>query len=360
MKPRILFYGYFGMGNVGDEAICEVLLQESRHQPKKCDVVIASNNPQRSVKLHGVNACSNRLLSASFMRNFLKTRTLIFAGGGRYGSKTLRLMSLLTVLAKLLGKRVEYRAVGLYPYNWCGTITLYPKKYSGVLTKFMLKVALACTDYVSVRDEYSKRYIEGDIIGRRALIEFDPALRLIPNVYSAKNILKRLGLDVKDTIIGLNIRFLRDNVFIKTLHAIIKALDAYLSLNNHVKVLFIPFGYGSTPDRFFDDDISIGYLIRRYLSNNACSNFYILNSELKPSTILGLFKFLKVAIGFRYHAIMFAHICRVPVLGIAYDTKIIEFAKLMRKLNYGIRGLIVEPSRVSSRLILNFLRAYVR
>jgi polysaccharide pyruvyl transferase WcaK-like protein len=88
------------------------------------------------------------------------------------------------------------------------------------------------------------------------------------------------------------------------------------------------------------------------------SRFYVIKQELKPSVILGLFNYLKAAICVRYHAIMFAHKCRVPVLGIAYDTKVLEYAKLMSRLGRSIPGMIVKPYEVSSRLVTSFLRTY--
>lgn len=36
----------------------------------------------------------------------------------------------------------------------------------------------------------------------------------------------------------------------------------YLRIKDHVKSLFILFGYGSKPGRLFDDDVSVGYMVR--------------------------------------------------------------------------------------------------
>jgi len=357
MKSIAMVHGYFGMGNVGDEAILSALINEYRHIG--FEHMVLSADPRRTQRLHHVYACREKLFSPSFWREFARCSTIVFAGGGRYGAKTFRRMALLAVLAKLLGKDVEYRAVGFYPYHWIGAITLHTKEPIDPLTRYLLRLALGLADRVTVRDEYSKKFIEGYIIGRRVALELDPALRLKPDVHGARRVLEGLGLSIDDIIIGLNIRLLKDPLFIKTLYTVVKALDTYLKENRDVKLLYMPFGYGSTPNRFFDDDIVVGRLIRRYLSRDISNRYYVLEHELRPSTILGLFKFLRAAICVRYHALVFAHMCRTPVFSIAYDTKIPEFLKLMKRLERRVVGTVVKPEDVSVELVLMFLRKYL-
>jgi len=358
MKPRVMLHGYFGMGNVGDEAILSILIDEYKHLGY--EPVVLSANPTRTVKLHKVYAYREKLSSLKFWAALMQCSRLVFAGGGKYGSSTLRRLALLTVIARVFAKDVAYRAIGLYPYQWHGTTTLYPKSTLNPLTKYMVRLALRRAGRVTVRDMYSKKFVEGSIIGERIPLELDPALKLKPDIYTAKKVLEALGLSLGDTIVGLNLRFLKDPMFSRALYSIVKAFSLYLSVNKHIKVLYIPFGYGSTPERFFDDDIRIGRLVARHLPGYVIdSRFHILESEFKPSTILGLFKFLKAAICSRYHALVFACMCRMPVLAIAYDTKIMEFTELLKRCENEIKGLIVKPEEVSTKLVLSFLRSYV-
>jgi len=354
-NKAVMFHGYFGMGNVGDEAILSTLINE--YGSRGFNAVVLSADPRRTEGLHDVQAYKERLLSRSFWKTLIKCSGIVFAGGGKYGAGTFRRIAMLTLIAKLMGKSVEFRAVGFYPYEWYGTITLYREENLDPLTRYMIKLSLRLADSLTVRDEYSKKFIESTIIGKRAFLELDPALRLEPDMNGAKRILSSLGLSTYDTIIGLNVRFLRDRRFSRVLHAIVGALNLYLKENTHAKVLYIPFGYGSTPDRFFDNDIIIGRLIKEHLSRNIADRYYILDQELKPQIVLGLFKFLKAVISVRYHALVFAHKCRVPVFSIAYDTKILEYAKLASKLGESIEGLIVKPEEISTDLILTFLRS---
>ena len=112
---RILIHGYFGMGNVGDEAILSVLIEELRS--RGIEPIILSAHSNRTTRLHRVKSCPDRLSSLGFWKNFLGSSTLIFSGGGRYGKRTMRRMCILAILAKALGKRVEFRALGIYPMS---------------------------------------------------------------------------------------------------------------------------------------------------------------------------------------------------------------------------------------------------
>jgi len=355
MKHCILIHGYFGMGNVGDEAILSVLVNE--YKSRSFRVIALSANPERTGYLHSIETCKERLLSQCFWQSLIRCSKLVFGGGGKYGKDTFRYIALLTLLAKLMGKSVEFRAIGVYPYQWYGTVTLYAEEPLDFLTRLSLRLALRFADSSTVRDEYSKKFIEGHIIGKRVFLELDPALRLEPDVLSAENLLKSLGLDVDDIIIGLNVRFLRGKDFSQILHTLIQSLNVYLKEDSHVKVLFIPFGYGSIPNRFFDDDITIGNLIKKHLLKDVVGRYYIVDRELRPQVILGIFRFLRAAIVVRYHALVFAHRSGIPVLCVAYDTKILEYFKLMNKLGKGIEGFIVAPRDFSKDLVLRFLRS---
>ncbi|ABN70623.1 hypothetical protein Smar_1537 [Staphylothermus marinus F1] len=174
-----------------------------------------------------------------------------------------------------------------------------------------------------------------------------------------ENILRSLGFSKEDVVIGLNLRFFMGRVFARVLYSVVKTLAKYLEANKHVKLLYIPFGCGSFPDMFFDDDLRIGYLIGRFLHDVSGNRYYVLSQEFKPSTILGVFKLVKAVICVRYHALVLAHMCGTPVLNIAYDIKVLEFAELVNGLGRRIVGRVVKPESVSVDLVLSFLRRYV-
>ena len=56
------------------------------------------------------------------------------------------------------------------------------------------------------------------------------------------------------------------------------------------------------------------------------------------------------------HALIFARICKVPVLPIVHDTKIFEYAKIMKRLNKEILEMVIRLMEASAEPISSFLR----
>jgi len=102
------------------------------------------------------------------------------------------------------------------------------KEPPDLLTKLSFKLALRLADFSTVRDEYSKRFIENHITGK-IFLELDLALRLEPDINNTENVLKSSGLDVDDAIVGLNISFLRSGDFGRVLRTLIQNLNLNIS-----------------------------------------------------------------------------------------------------------------------------------
>ena len=91
------------------------------------------------------------------------------------------------------------------------------------------------------------------------------------------------------------------------------------------EAVFIPFGYGSMSGRFFDDDLIVASELKNRMSYGY--KLKVIDVEYKPQEILGLFKFLNLFIGMRYHSIIFSIMMRVPTIALIYDTKTAELLK---------------------------------
>ena len=325
MKPRALIHGYFGMGNIGDEAILAVIIKELKS--KSFEPLVLSANPQRTMELHGVSSCPDKLSSFRFWSALFKSPLLIFAGGGKYGGRTMRRLCLLAVLAKILGKRVESRAIGIYPYEWAGSpiVMDMPRPFNDWLTRIILKIAFALADKVTVRDIFSKYTLMLSGVFREVEFEEDLAFRLEPiDEDSARYILSHHGVDLsRKLVVGVNLRTLVLKIRIKVIEVVSKVLDWLIE--HGAEVVFIPFGYGSMLGRFFDNDLIVANELKNRMSHGC--KLKIIDVEYKPQEILGLFKFLDLFIGMRYHSIIFSIIMGVPTIALIYDTKTVELLK---------------------------------
>lgn len=316
---KIMLHGYFGYGNIGDEAILETLLNELTCNSK---VVVLSVNPDRTKRLHGVNAIREKLLSRIFWENFLSSQRIIFAGGGRYGSPTLRRMALLTLLAKMLRKSVEIRSTGIYPYEWSGEVKILSNDNLDLLTKFLLCMSFNRLNFLSVRDKSSYMFLK-KLGVCNVKLEEDLAIKLKPKINNEliKLIKKKCRLR---PIIGVNLRTLKPQIRVQVVNEVAKFLDM-ISQDGFCPI-FIPFGHGSFKDRFFDDD----YIIYNELAKAMSHNLYAVHGEYKPSEILGLFRELKISLCMRFHSIVFAYMMGIPTIALVYDTKVKEFTETHR------------------------------
>ena len=321
---KLLIHGYFGYGNAGDEAILTALIQEYKARYPNAEFIVLSVNPQRTCRIHGVKAVRERLLSLSFWRELLRANVLVFAGGGRYGYATWRRIALLALLAKLLGKSTAFRAVGVYPYEWRGSpiISDRPEAFRG-LTATLIKLALNSADYVSVRDFYSYAVLR--LTGVRSVaFENDPALGLkIPGPSYCRDLAVKYGL-VDGGVLGINLRTLDDETNRVVVDFVAKLIRNLLS-RDFSTFIFIPFGFGSFENRFFDDDLIVARMLKLHIPE-----LKIVAEELSPLQILCLFNYMNYVIAMRHHAIIFALLANKPLTAIIYDTKSLD---LLKRLN---------------------------
>ena len=81
VSPRIVLHGYYGAGNLGDEAILAGILRGIRNQLGQFEAWVVSASPKATERLHGVRAIDRHDLHgiADLLGN---SHTLLFGGGG--------------------------------------------------------------------------------------------------------------------------------------------------------------------------------------------------------------------------------------------------------------------------------------
>jgi polysaccharide pyruvyl transferase WcaK-like protein len=322
----VLVHGYFGYGNVGDETILSVLIDELREVFNEAlEIAVLSVNPKRTARIHGVNAIREKLTSIRFWRHFLSSHILIFAGGGRYGYITWRRTAFLALLARLLGKIVIFRGVGVYPYEWRGkpVISKDVVAFRG-LTGLLIKLALSKALYVSVRDKYSYMVLRLTGIRRSIAVEKDLAFRLKPpDSRDCEDIAVKYNIR-EGKVLGVNLRTLDDKTNERVVCFVIKLIQELMTKGFN-KIVFIPFGLGSFKNRFFDNDLIIASKLKEKIPI-----LIVIDEELKPKEILCLFNYFAYVIAMRYHAAIFSLLTKKPMVVPIYDTKVLELMKNTR------------------------------
>jgi len=327
LKLRVIVHGYFGFGNVGDETVLSVVLDEFRKMfNNDVEFVVLTSNPERTIRIHGVRAIRERLTSSVFWRFFLRSHVLVFAGGGRYGYATWRRMALLALLAELLGKTVVFWAVGVYPYDWRGSpvVSREPMPFRG-LTGLLIRFVVSRASYVSVRDRYSYTVLRMTGVNGRIVVEDDLAFRMKPpGLSECASLAVKYGI-AGGKVLGINLRTLDDETNRRIVDYVVRLVREFMG-RGFDRIVFVPFGFGSFEGRFFDDDLIIANMLKKYVPN-----LVVINEELNPRTILCLFNYFDYLIVMRHHAIIFALLTNKPMTALVYDTKSLELLRASDK-----------------------------
>lgn len=269
---KILIGGYFGFGNIGDEAI---LLSEIEFLKKEGYKVIILT--KRGIKLFN-EECINRYNFFKIFKIRKEFKYFILGGGGIFQDKT-SLRSLLYYIfliffMKFLKKRVILLNVGIGPIK---------RKIS----KNLLSISLKKSDLIIFRDKYSYEYFN-DL--KNKFLSTDSSFTFS---YTKRDSIDKILISLR--------KF--DLLNLEKFKKFIQILKDKLKKNLEFIV-------------FSRDEIELAkYLNLKY--------FYSDN----PLDILDYIGKCNFLIGTRYHSIIFSIITNTPFVGLIYDIKVLNLIK---------------------------------
>lgn len=323
-RDRVVVLGGYGCGNLGDEAILTVLLDDLRQLGARTHVVSA--NPAETARLHNVGVV--QASAGSVARAILAADAVLIGGGGIFssymGDRSRRLPEL-AAGARLLRKKVIFRALGVY------------RETPGRVARSLVR-AMEHADFISVRDEASIEALRGFGLRSRLYLEDDPAMRLAPAQFQ----------DARSGRVGLAVRQVRNAADQASLRACIIEVANRLIASGR-SPYFLPFSaHPSEPCE--QDDAYCRELIASTLSPTACC---VVPPSTSPAQMLGLFSHLDAVIAMRFHAIVFAAASGVPMVALPYDDKCSSFLA-----EHGLAGLDIKT--VSAAAIIAALAGVER
>ena len=189
----------------------------------------------------------------------------------------------------------------------------------------MVKTAFTSADRVSVRDDFSKHVLISSGVAKEVGLEEDLAFKLKPSSRERSlQILSKHGVNVSNKpLVGVNLRTLHPKARSKVVNTVSDFLDWLVARG--AEVVFIPFGYGSTPERFFDNDLIIANELKKRMKNG--DRLKVIDTEYTPQEILSIFRLFDLFVGMRFHSIIFSMVMKVPTIALIYDTKTLELLK---------------------------------
>lgn len=317
LRKNVTVCGWYGHGNVGDEAILEGVLESLTEISPEISVTVFSDNPKHTRKHHGVKSVRQNptwrepLEKASLLLTYLWNDLFILGGGGflsDWQSPTTPKLWLKRVWrAKILGKKTMAYGIG------AGPITTKEGRYwtQKVLNTF---------DVITARDSVSKEWLKKAGVEKRVYVTADPALRLpVPDELTTENILRRCVPDRKKPLAvmslapifhvdtywpGMKGRYKR---LVKDCASVIRFLRSELNLS----VLMVPMHLG----------VDLPFHQAVVEESKVTEGVTLIDEQLSPLEVLAVYTDAELLITNRFHSILLASLCSVPSVGIVIHHK---------------------------------------
>lgn len=317
---KVVMFGYFGVFNIGDDAILLAEINELRKLNANLDITVPSQNPGYIRKEFGVSSIPNRDVLSLFS-SIINSDLIIFGGGGlvckiknNSNFKSLLIDNVFTVykaifyfiLPKILAKKIIVFGIGIYPnISW--------------FQKFIYIKLFKLADFISVRDAISYNFLSANI-SKQVHYEKDVAFLLNNNDIS-KN--KRQQIDTiisaagKKAKVGISLISTndkqKDNLI---LSQVAKIIEKY---SKKCYFYFFPF----YTEEILNNDKEIGNRLQNKI--NSLKHLKIIPYSLGADGFHYFFSKLNFSICMRFHAQVFSYKASIPFVGISYDEKCKSF-----------------------------------
>lgn len=305
---RALFSGYYGFGNLGDEALLEVIVERTRRRFPSARLEVLSASPHTTATRYGIDAVPRWDWRA--IRSAIGRADVVISGGGGLLQDATSFRSLL-YYAAILREAIRARRKTMVFAQSVGPLDFWGR----------LIVAQFCKglDRATVRDERSRRLMQSLVPKTPVERTSDPVfLYDLPHEHVD---LSEEGLGPESGAYAVvsvrKIPSLRD-----VAPVIARAVDG-LAARHGVRTAFLPLG--GAGDAAVSTDV-----IR------ACASSPVLLPECSLEKAAAVVRGARIVIGMRLHALILAARYAVPFLAVAYDPKV---TALCEDLQYPLEPL---------------------
>ncbi len=309
MTARVLLSGYYGFGNLGDEALLAVIVAEVRRRHAGITIDVLSGDPAGTARDFGVSVTPRADLRA--VRKAIGRADVVVSGGGGLLQNATSLRSLL-YYAGIIRFAVAARKPTMIFAQSVGPLDFWGKS---VVREFCRGVARA-----TVRDGRSRAVLTPLLAGTEVERTADPVFLFKPGDTPLD--LRAEGLAASDPLVVVSVR--RWQGADRTAAAIATAVDRLADAHG-ARVAFLPLGGAA------DADVST-VVIRRCRSNPVLLPSY---SLAQAGQVIAR---ARLVIGMRLHALILAARLGVPFTAIPYDPKV---SALLEELRYPLAPLFI-------------------
>lgn len=300
-KSLVLISGYYGFGNLGDEAILESIIRELEKSVAKDKIVVLSNDPQTHKEIYGVEAV-NRWKAASLLKLLPKAKLFISGGGGLFQDTNSPGSTLYYG-----GQIALARAFGAHPIIFAQGLGPLDSETGKVATRLAAKLS----QDITVRDKASLAMLENWKI--KAELTADPVWTLdetaLPDGVRRQIDSIRNG---NRLIVGLSLR--NSHNFSESRRAILLSV-LLKTLPKDAALVLLPLQK--------EQDLPQLEPFLEAWTQAGRQGMILDTADLKrPSQWVSLMRQLDLVVAMRLHALIFALKEGIPVLGLTYDAKV--------------------------------------
>lgn len=303
---RIVISGYYGSSNAGDEAMLAAMLQVLGDLDAKLQVTVISSSPQQTAECHGVRAVG--WLDMPAIWSALRQADLLISGGGSLlqnvtSRRSLYYYLFIIAMAHLAGTKVMLYAQGIGPII-------------GSLAEHVMRFIVNRVNLITVRDKGSLDELARLGITRPHIeCTADPVLGIHPTGREAgRAILAHYHADGARPVLGISVRDWCGWTHYKQVLA--EVADTVIR-EQGARVVFLPMQY--------PEDVHAAESVAALMQERDSGLCTVLRDEYNTSEFLSLVGNMDLMLGVRLHALIFAGVMGVPMIGISYDPKIDRF-----------------------------------
>ncbi len=318
--PRVLISGYYGFGNLGDEALLDVIVARLRAAYPGGSIDVLSADPAATAARLQVDATPRADIGA--VRRSIDRADVVLSGGGGLLQNVTSLRSLLYYAgivrsAVRAQKKTMIFAQSIGPLDFWGRAVV--RAFCGGVTA------------ATVRDEASRRLLAGLLPKVRVERTADPVFLFEPG--SAPLDLAAEGLDGDAPLVVISVRRWPAN---EATVSLLAAVTDRLAQEHGAQVAFLPLG--GPPDA----DVSTS-VIRRAKSTP------VLLPEFSLGQAAQIISRASLVIGMRLHSLIIAARLGVPFVAIPYDPKV---SSLLDDLHYPLPALFTPGDKAAVKDVL--------
>lgn len=332
-KKTILIAGYYGFGNVGDEAILSAVLADLRRKRQNLQFIVLSGNPSETITRYHVQSVHWKDVDG--LLNAAKESDLIILGGGGLFQDYWGVPKNTALTPSHWGISY-YSAIGMLAVLYQKPFMIYSVGVGPILSeegKRLTHWTFDLANIGSVRDLESRDLlISLGIQKEKVEVIPDPALNLSLDSRSAAQILQTRGIDPKTRpLLGVCIRnWFEGDEAEKWKKELAATLDQFLETCN-AQVIFIPF---QMRDHALENDHSVALNIVSMMKNQDL--VYVLSESFPPAIVGGLISHCHLIVGMRLHSLIFAANAGIPAVALVYDPKVYNFMRSLDLSEYAV------------------------